>query len=95
MKGEMHWAVPQPRPCHTAKVSHNLPETTKSIRLANRPSRTFHTHSEASPSDSRPIRGGSKLNVFRVSIPPIMRRIAPEVRQNSFATFGLAVEARR
>ena len=48
VKGEMDWAVPQPRPGHTAKVSRNLPETTKSIRLANRPSRSFHTRSEVS-----------------------------------------------
>jgi hypothetical protein len=35
VEGEVDWAVPQTRSGHTAKVSHNLPETTKSIRLAN------------------------------------------------------------
>lgn len=37
MKGEMDWAVPQTGAGHTAKVSHNLPETTKSVRLSIRP----------------------------------------------------------
>jgi hypothetical protein len=46
VEGEMDWAVPQTRPAHTAKVSHNLLETTKSIRRANRPSRSLHTHSK-------------------------------------------------
>ena len=34
MEGEVDWAVPQKRPGHTAKVSHNLPETTKSVVLS-------------------------------------------------------------
>ena len=47
-EGEMDWAVPQPRPGQTAEVSCNLPEATKSVRLANRPGRSFHTRSEVS-----------------------------------------------
>jgi len=38
VEGEMDRAVPQARPGHTAEVSRNLPEATKSIRLANWPS---------------------------------------------------------
>jgi hypothetical protein len=34
VEGEVDWAVPQTRPGHTAKVSHNLPETTKSVGLS-------------------------------------------------------------
>jgi hypothetical protein len=48
VEGEVDWAVPPPRPDHTAKVGNNLPETTKTIRLANRQSRTFHTRTEVS-----------------------------------------------
>jgi hypothetical protein len=48
VEGEMDWAVPQPRPDHTAKVGNNLLETTKTIRLANRQSRTFHTRTKVS-----------------------------------------------
>jgi hypothetical protein len=46
VEGEVDWAVPQPRPRHTAKVSRNLLETTKFLGLANRPGRSFHTRSE-------------------------------------------------
>ena len=38
VKGEVDWAVPQTGAGHTAKVSHNLPETTKSVRLSGQPS---------------------------------------------------------
>jgi hypothetical protein len=34
VEGEVDWAVPQKRPGHTAKMSHNLPETTKSVVLS-------------------------------------------------------------
>jgi hypothetical protein len=37
VEGEVDWAVAQTRPRHTAKMSHNLPETTKSVRFSNRP----------------------------------------------------------
>ena len=37
VEGEVDWAVPQTRPGHAAKVSGNLPETTKSVRFPNRP----------------------------------------------------------
>ena len=37
VEGQVDWPVPQTRPGHTAKVRHNLLETTKSIRLANGP----------------------------------------------------------
>jgi hypothetical protein len=48
MEGEMDWAVPQPRPGHTAHVSPNLAETTKSIQFMNRAGRIFHTRFEVS-----------------------------------------------
>jgi len=37
VEGEVDWAVPQTGAGHTAKVSHNLPETTKFVRFSNRP----------------------------------------------------------
>ena len=42
VEDEMNWAVPQPRPGHTANVSHNLLETTNFIWHPNLKSRSFH-----------------------------------------------------
>jgi hypothetical protein len=54
VEAEVDRAVPQTRPGHTAKVSHNLLETTKSILFAKRPSRKFHTGSEVSQAFKSP-----------------------------------------
>jgi hypothetical protein len=48
MEGEMDWAVPQPRPGHTAKVSRNLLQTTDLIWQPNLQSRSFHIRFEGS-----------------------------------------------
>jgi hypothetical protein len=48
VEGEVDWAMSQPRPRHTAKVSHNLLETAEAIRFASCLSRSSHIRAEVS-----------------------------------------------